>query len=60
MAVSQYTGTLEVKPKGSGCVVDWRAQFLASDKTDRAVKVIVTTLFKAGLESLKPRFGVAK
>src|SRR5262252_810387 len=60
IAVSQYTGTLEVKPKGSGCVVDWRAQFLASDKTDRAVKVIVTTLFKAGLESLKPRFGVAK
>ena len=60
MAVSQYTSTLEVKPKGSGCVVDWRAQFLASDKTDRAVKVIVTTLFKAGLESLKPRFGVAK
>ena len=60
MAVSQYTGTLEVKPKGSGSVVDWRAQFLASGKTDRAVKVIVTTLFKAGLESLKPRFGVAK
>ena len=60
MAVSHYTGTLEVKPRGSGCVVDWRAQFLAADKTDRAVKVLVSTLFKTGLESLKPRFGVAK
>ena len=60
MAVSHYTGTLEVKPKGRGCVADWRAQFLAINKTDRAVKVIVSTLFKTGLESLKPRFGVAK
>jgi hypothetical protein len=60
MAVSHYTGTLEVKPKGSGCVADWRARFLAINKTDRAVKVIVSTLFKTGLESLKPRFGVAK
>ena len=60
MAVSHYTGTLEVKPKGSGCVADWRAQFLATNKTDRAVKVMVSTLFRTGLESLKPRFGVAK
>src|SRR5499427_4364650 len=60
MAVSHYTGTLEVKPKGSGCVVDWRAQFLAIDKTDRAVKVIASTVFKTGFESLKSRFGVAK
>jgi Polyketide cyclase / dehydrase and lipid transport/Domain of unknown function (DUF4331) len=60
MGVSHYTGTLEVKPKGSGCVVDWRAQFLATNKTDRAVKVMVSTLFKTGLESLRPRFGVAK
>lgn len=60
MAASHYTGTLEVKPKGSGCVVDWRAQFVAADKTDRAMKVIVSTLLKTGLESLKPRFGVAK
>jgi hypothetical protein len=60
MAVSRYTGTLEVKPKGSGCVADWRAQFLAADKTDRAVKVMVSTLFKTGLESLKSRFGHAQ
>ena len=25
MPVSQYTGMLEVKPKGPGCVVEWRA-----------------------------------
>ncbi|MEH2543626.1 hypothetical protein V1283_000271 [Bradyrhizobium sp. AZCC 2262] len=60
MGVSQYTGTLEVKPKGSGSVVDWRAQFLAANATDRAMKVKVSTLFKTGLESLKQRFGVTK
>jgi hypothetical protein len=60
MAVSHYTGTLEVKPKGSGCVVDWQAQFVAANATDRAMKVKVSTLFKSGLESLKPRFGVAQ
>jgi Polyketide cyclase / dehydrase and lipid transport/Domain of unknown function (DUF4331) len=60
MPVSNYTGTLEVKPKGSGCVADWRAQFLAKNKTDRAVKAMVSTLFKTGFESLKSRFGVAK
>ena len=60
MPVSQYTGTLEVKPKGGGSVVDWRAQFLAISAADRGVKVIVSTLFRTGLESLKPRFGVAK
>ncbi|KUM27218.1 hypothetical protein AU467_02140 [Mesorhizobium loti] len=60
MGVSHYTGTLEVKPKGSGSVVDWRAEFLATNKTDRAVKVMVSTWFKTGLESLKPRFGAAE
>jgi hypothetical protein len=57
MPVSNYTGALEVKPKGSGCVADWRAQFLAKNKTDRAVKAMVSTLFKTGFESLKARFG---
>jgi hypothetical protein len=60
MGVSHYTGTLEVKPKGSGSVVDWRAQFLAANATDRAMKVKVSTLFRSGLESLKQRFGAAK
>jgi len=59
MPVSDYTGMLEVKPKGSGCVVEWRSQFLANHQTDRAVKSMVSTLLNSGLESLKSRFGVA-
>ena len=59
MPVSHYTGMLEVKPTSRGCVVDWRAQFLANHQTDRAVKSMVSTLLNSGLESLKSRFGVA-
>jgi len=54
---SHYTGMLEVKPKGTGCTVDWRAQFLANNQPDIVVRTIVGTLLKTGLESLKPRFG---
>jgi polyketide cyclase/dehydrase/lipid transport protein/uncharacterized protein DUF4331 len=60
MPVSQYTGTIEVKPKGGGSVAGWRAQFLSTDSPDRAVKALVSTLFRTGLESLKDRFGGAK
>jgi hypothetical protein len=57
---SHYTGTLEVKPKGSGSVVEWRVQFLADKQPDIAVRTRVATLVKTGLGSLKPRFeGVA-
>jgi hypothetical protein len=56
MPVSQYSGTIEVKPHGSGSVVDWRTQFLANHQTDRAVKVLVSTLLNTGLESLKSHF----
>jgi hypothetical protein len=59
MPVSHYTGRLEVKPTDSGCVVEWRAQFLANRHADRAVKSLVSTLLKTGLESLRSRFGVA-
>jgi hypothetical protein len=59
MPVAHYTGMLEVKPKGSGSVVEWRAQFVSTHQSDRAVKALLSTLFKAGLESLKSRFGVA-
>jgi hypothetical protein len=57
---SHYTGTFEAKPKGTGCVVEWRAEFLANNQPDLLVKTIVATLFKTGLESLKSRFGGAK
>ena len=59
MPVSQYTGMLQVTPKGGGCVVEWRAQYLPNRQSDRAVKSLVSRLFATGLESLKSRFGVA-
>ncbi len=58
--VSHYTGVLEVKPRPGGSTVEWRAQFRANNQPELSVKVMVSTLFKAGLESLKPRFGAAK
>jgi hypothetical protein len=59
MPVSHYIGTLKVTPKGSGCVFDWRVQFLANNRPDGAVKRMVSPLLKSGLESLRSRFGVA-
>ena len=53
---SRYTGTLEVTPKGSGSVANWRVQFLGA----APVRGMLSPLLKTGLESLKSRFGVAK
>ena len=53
---SRYTGTLEVRPQGSGSVADWRVQFLGP----APVRKMLLPLLKTGLESLKSRFGVAK
>jgi len=55
--VADYTGTLDVKPKGAGSSVEWRAQYLPDGQPDVVVKTIVTTLLKTGLESLKKHFG---
>jgi len=57
---SSYTGMLSVRPKGSGSTVEWRSQFLADDQPTFFVKLIASTLFKVGLESLVPRFGAMK
>jgi hypothetical protein len=57
MPVSHYTGTLEVTSKGEGSVVTWRVQFLANAQPDILLKGLVSTLQKAGLESLQTRFG---
>lgn len=57
---SDYTGVLEVKPKGKGSSVEWRSQFLANDQPTFVVNLIVSTLFKTGLESLRTRFGSSK
>jgi hypothetical protein len=52
-----YTGTLDVKPKGSGSSVEWRVQFLADNQPTLIVATIVSTLLKTGFEALKKRFG---
>jgi hypothetical protein len=52
-----YTGTLDVKPKGSGSSVEWRVQYLADGQPDFIVKTIVSTLLRAGFEGLTKRFG---
>ena len=56
---SRYTGTIEVVPKGSGCVAKWRVEFLANKQPDIVVRSMVSTLVETGLGSLKPRFGAA-
>jgi Polyketide cyclase / dehydrase and lipid transport len=55
-----YTGTLDVKPMGTGSSVEWRVQYLADGQSDTIVKTVVSTLLKTGLESLKARFGAPK
>ena len=56
IAVSHYTGVIEVKPRGSGCVASWRVEFLADKQPDILVRMMVSTLLKTGLGSLKQRF----
>jgi polyketide cyclase/dehydrase/lipid transport protein/uncharacterized protein DUF4331 len=59
LAISRYTGTIEVKPKRSGCIVGWRIEYLASKQPDIAVRARISTLVKIGLGYLKQRFAVA-
>lgn len=59
IAASRYEGTIEVWPKGSGCVAEWRVQYLANNQPDIAVRTRVTTLVRTGLDSLKHRFASA-
>lgn len=56
LPVASYTGMLSVKPNGAGSSVEWRAQFLPNGPGTLITKTIVSTLFKAGLDSLKSRF----
>jgi hypothetical protein len=59
IAVSRYTGVIEVKPQGSGCVAQWRVEFLADNQPDIVVRTMVSTLLKTGLGGLKPHFAGA-
>jgi hypothetical protein len=54
---TDYTGTLDVKPHGTGSSVEWRVQYWADGQPDIVVRTIVTTLQKTGLDALKNRFG---
>ena len=57
---SRYTGTIEVKPNGSGCIASWRVDFLARNQPDIEVRDMVSTLEKTGFGNLKARFGATK
>jgi hypothetical protein len=54
-----YAGTIEVRPKGDGCVAEWRVDFLADKQPDIVVRGMVENLLETGLGSLKPRFAAA-
>jgi hypothetical protein len=60
LGVVDYTGTFELKPKGSGSSVEWRVQFLADNQPTLIVRTIVATLMKVGFEALAKRFGALK
>src|SRR5499427_622976 len=55
---SHYAGVIDVKPKASGSIAEWRVEFLANNKPDIAVRTLVSRLIETGLGSLKTRFGV--
>ena len=54
---ADYTGTLDVKPKGADSSVEWRVQYRADGQPDIIARTIISTLLKTGLEGLKKRFG---
>ena len=53
---STYTGVLSVKPKDAGSTVEWHMQYLPDGQPDLLIKIIVSTLLRTGLASLKARF----
>jgi Domain of unknown function (DUF4331)/Polyketide cyclase / dehydrase and lipid transport len=57
---ADYTGTLDVKPRGSGSSVEWRVQYRANGQPNIIVKTVVSELLKIGLTSLPSRFGAPK
>jgi hypothetical protein len=56
IAASRYEGTIEVQPKGSGSLAEWRVQYIADNLPDIAVRSRISTLLKTGLGSLPPHF----
>jgi hypothetical protein len=60
IAASTYIGTLEVTPKGDGCVATWRVDFQADKQPDILVRGSIIGLLKSGMANLKTRFGGTK
>jgi hypothetical protein len=60
LGVVDYSGTFDLKPKGSGSSVEWRVQFLADNQATIVVRSTVATLMKTGFEALAKRFGALK
>ena len=58
VAASHYAGVIDVRPKASGSVAEWRVDYLANNQSDIAVRTMVSRLVETGLGSLKARFGV--
>jgi hypothetical protein len=59
MPASHYVGTIQVRPKGEGCIADWRVDFLADKQPDIVVRGMIQKLLETGLGSLMPRFAAA-
>jgi hypothetical protein len=47
---------LAVTSKGAGSSVEWHVQYLPDGQPDLVIKIIVSTLLKTGLATLKSRF----
>ena len=54
---ARYEGTMEVRPKGTGCTVSWSVSYRPDGQAKLIVNLIVSTLLDTGLKGLKTRFG---
>jgi hypothetical protein len=56
---THYIGTIDVRPHGSGCIAEWRVDFMGDGQPDIVVRGMVEGLLASGLGSLPARFAVA-
>jgi hypothetical protein len=57
---SNYQGSLQVTPKGTGSTVTWKVEFISDGQPDIVARTIIETLLKVGLGGLEKRFGAAE
>jgi len=60
LPAAHYTGMIEARPNGGGCIAEWRVDYLADDQPDIAVKTRVSALLRTGLAYLNSRFGASR